>query len=288
MKRRKIVVCKVSFLLLCLIAGIFVFACPSGLRPGHTSAQTTTEQRDLTAEERRGWQIYYSGESGSEGIPAIMSGDGVEVPASVVTCDSCHGLYGEGRDEGGVSAGDITWSYLTKPHVHEGSGRKHPAFTDASFKKAITFGVDPGGNAIEVSMPRYKMTQQQMSDLIAFLKRIETVPPPLWGTWEVTANAGGKTFTFYLILNLEGKVGGESKFADWEKVTGRKTKSAGIPEESDPEITSGAWKDGELWLVFEDENGRMFLTGRLADRKLSGDYTNDGGRTVRNWVAVRQ
>lgn len=288
MKQRKIVVCKASFLLLCLLAGIFLFTSPSGLRPGHVLAQTTPEQRDLTAEERRGWQIYYSGESGSERITAIMNSDGVEVPASVITCDSCHGWYGEGRDEGGVSAGDITWSYLTTPHIHERSGRKHPAFADASLKKAITLGVDPGGNAMQLSMPRYKMTQQQLSDLIAFLKRIETVPPPLWGTWEVTAIAGDKTSTFYLILNLEGKVGGESRFADWEKVTGRKTRSAGIPKESDPEIMSGAWKDGELWLVFDDENGRTFLTGRLADRKLSGDYTNDGGRTVGNWAAVRQ
>src|SRR6185369_9752332 len=64
---------------------------------------------------------------------------------------------------------------LTKPygHAHE-SGRKHPAFSQTSFVRTVTAGVDPAGNRLSVAMPTYRMPLQDMSDLIAYLKRIAT------------------------------------------------------------------------------------------------------------------
>ncbi len=38
----------------------------------------------------------------------------------------------------------------------------------------MTAGVDPAGNKLSVAMPTYRMPLQDMSDLIAYLKRIET------------------------------------------------------------------------------------------------------------------
>jgi ABC-type branched-subunit amino acid transport system substrate-binding protein len=99
----------------------------------------------------------------------------IEVPATTLSCSGCHGAHGEGKTEGGVTAGNMTWSNLTKPygHAHEG-GRKHPAFSETSLVRTVTAGVDPAGNKLSVAMPTYRMPLQDMSDLIAYLKRIET------------------------------------------------------------------------------------------------------------------
>src|SRR6185503_13397170 len=104
------------------------------------------EQRGLSADEKRGKAFYLRGESSSGQEITAMVGE-IDVPASTVTCAGCHGPRGEGRTEGGVTAGNLTWSHLTKPygHVDEG-GRKHPAFSESSFVRAMTSGTDPGGN----------------------------------------------------------------------------------------------------------------------------------------------
>jgi ABC-type branched-subunit amino acid transport system substrate-binding protein len=58
-------------------------------------------------------------------------------------------------------------------HAHE-TGRRHPAFSETSFVRTVTAGVDPAGNKLSVAMPTYRMPLQDMSDLLAYLKRIET------------------------------------------------------------------------------------------------------------------
>src|SRR5207245_4368783 len=93
--------------------------------------------------------------------------------ASVLPCASCHGHDGEGRPEGGVTPSAITWERLTKPYGREQEGgRSHPPYTEASLARAITDGVDPGGNRLQVAMPRYRMSAADLADLIAFLHRL--------------------------------------------------------------------------------------------------------------------
>ena len=71
------------------------------------------------------------------------------------------------------------WSFLTKPYGHaDEGGRKHPAYTEASFIRSLTAGVDPAGNKFTVAMPTYRMSQEDMANLIAYLKRIETDTDP--------------------------------------------------------------------------------------------------------------
>jgi ABC-type branched-subunit amino acid transport system substrate-binding protein len=103
----------------------------------------------------------------------------VDVPATTLTCSGCHGNRGEGRTEGGVTAGNMSWSYLTKPYGHsDEGGRKHPAFSESSFVRVMTTGLDPAGNKLAVAMPTYRMPQEDMANLIAYLKRIETDTDP--------------------------------------------------------------------------------------------------------------
>lgn len=139
-----------------------------------SNAQAQSAFRPLTVEEKRGKALYLRGESASgQEITALLND--LDVPASTLTCAGCHGARGEGKTEGGVTAGNLVWSNLTKSygHTHD-NGRKHGAFSETSFVRALTAGVDPSGNKLAVAMPAYRMPQQDMADLLAYLKRIDT------------------------------------------------------------------------------------------------------------------
>ena len=132
----------------------------------------------LTDSERRGKALYLRGESPSGREITALLGD-IDVPASTLNCAGCHGLRGEGKTEGGVTAGNLTWSNLIRPYGHtHSSGRKHSAFNERLFSRALVQGVDPTGNQLAVAMPRYEMSPEDISDLIAYLKRIETDRDP--------------------------------------------------------------------------------------------------------------
>ena len=142
----------------------------------------------LTPSERRGKDIYLRGESPSGKKITAMLGD-IDVPASTMSCGGCHGLRGEGKTEGGVSAGNLTWSNLIKPYGHtHPSGRKHGAFNERLFTRSLVQGVDPAGNELAVAMPRFEMSPEDLTDLIAYIKRIDTDRDP--GLTEATITVG--------------------------------------------------------------------------------------------------
>jgi ABC-type branched-subunit amino acid transport system substrate-binding protein len=158
------------------VATFLVAAGPSTHSQNATSP--TSQRRELTPQERKGKAFYLRGESVSGQEITAMMGD-VDVPASTLTCAGCHGNRGQGITEGGVTAGNMTWAFLTKPYGHsDDGGRKHPAFTESSFARLMTSGIDPAGNKLAVAMPVYRMLQEDMANLIAYLKRIETDTDP--------------------------------------------------------------------------------------------------------------
>ena len=165
---------RLCHILLILLGAISVFLILSERSAGAFQTQTQSQRRGLSPEEKRGKAFYLRGESSSGQEITAMMGE-IEVPATTLTCAGCHGARGEGKTEGGVTAGNVTWSELTKPygHAHE-TGRKHSAFSETSFIRTVTAGVDPAGNKLSVAMPTYQMPLQDMSDLLAYLKRIET------------------------------------------------------------------------------------------------------------------
>jgi ABC-type branched-subunit amino acid transport system substrate-binding protein len=139
-------------------------------------AGVACDAAELTEIEARGKQIYVTGTSPSgQDIVALVGVDGFELPASSMTCSSCHGLDGRGRPEGGVVPSDITWAHLTKAYGHDHSyGRQHPAFDKAGVEAAIRTGVDPAGNRLDLAMPAFRMEDDDLAALIAYLQRIET------------------------------------------------------------------------------------------------------------------
>lgn len=131
---------------------------------------------DLTPAEARGKHIYTKGESTSSRIiTAAMSTAASPTSASILPCIQCHGIDGRGI---GIISPDINWEVLVDPAGHEHLARKHGPFDEASLAIAIRDGVDPEGNSLEATMPRYKIADPDMADLIAYLKRIDAELDP--------------------------------------------------------------------------------------------------------------
>ena len=120
--------------------------------------------------EARGKHIYTKGESTSgRVITAAISLTERPSPASILPCAQCHGAGGEGI---GIVAPAVRWQSLTDPAGHEHQRRQHEPFDESSVARAIREGIDPAGNDLEATMPRYDMTDADMADLIAYLKRV--------------------------------------------------------------------------------------------------------------------
>ena len=135
------------------------------------STLSLTAAPKLSEKEARGKQIYLHGESNGKPITALMGGEGVEVPATIVPCASCHGADARGKSEGGVTPSNLRWDVLTRAYAARGE-RSHPPYTRATLKRAITMGVDPAGHKLQPAMPRYRMSLAQMDDLIAYLQAL--------------------------------------------------------------------------------------------------------------------
>lgn len=127
----------------------------------------------------RGRSIYVRGLTAEDGaILAAFGDEGFEVEASVLPCASCHGADGRGRAEGGISPSDLTWSALTHPRGAGGTGREHPPYDERSLVRAIAMGVDPAGNELSTTMPRYRLSHRDAADLVAYLRQLEARRDP--------------------------------------------------------------------------------------------------------------
>lgn len=135
---------------------------------------TATAQNTRTPQESRGKQIYLQGTSPSgKDILAYLGEASLEVPGSAMACANCHGLDGQGEPEGGVNPSNLTWEALTKPYgLTHADGRRHPAYTERGLELAVTRGLDPAGNRLLNVMPRYQMSQEDLADLVVYLKRL--------------------------------------------------------------------------------------------------------------------
>ncbi len=143
-------------------------------------AQPLQAAAPLTPEQQAGRRLYLEGESAYGDVFTGRIGMGPQqMPGPAVRCGNCHGADGRGRPEGGIRPVNITWSELTKSYGHEhDNGRRHPAFNEASLKRAIVQGVDPAGNPLDGSMPRFNISERDWKALLAYMKLLESRQDP--------------------------------------------------------------------------------------------------------------
>ncbi len=123
-----------------------------------------------TSFSSNGEQIYYTGVSQRNG-PIAFSGGPIWLPAHGGGCVSCHGPQGRG----GVPVmmvnkvpANISYAHLTGPQ----KDGDHPPYTDELIKRAVTQGVEPNGEQLDPYMPRWRMSDQDFADLLAYLKTL--------------------------------------------------------------------------------------------------------------------
>ncbi len=135
----------------------------------------------------------------------------VDVAAAVVPCAGCHGLTGAPPAEGGLAPPSLRWAALTRPYPVVTGGRTHDAYDADSVVRAVRDGLDPAGNRLDASMPRYTFDDADTSALVAWLERgLGNAPVP--GVTEdgvrlgcfVTADADGARIERALRARLAG------------------------------------------------------------------------------------
>lgn len=89
------------------------------------------------------------------------------------SCATCHGADGRGGAPvmmGTDVPSDIRYHHLIEEEHEE--GEEHPPFTDETIKRAITLGLNPAGEPLDLTMPRWHMSNQDVEDVLEFLKTL--------------------------------------------------------------------------------------------------------------------
>ncbi|HUQ33220.1 MAG TPA: ABC transporter substrate-binding protein [Pyrinomonadaceae bacterium] len=147
-----------------------------------SNTATTQSRTELSPGELQGRGIYLKGEDPARRgeITATLGSGDLEVPGSSFSCANCHGARGEGTKEGGLQPPPIDWETLTHTHTSALTRRERKAYDEQTLARAIKSGIDPAGAPLHPGMPQYRMTPEQLADLIAYLKKIgkEADTPP--------------------------------------------------------------------------------------------------------------
>lgn len=124
-----------------------------------------------------GERIYYTGTDASGPIPRTIPGAGVMGFGMMgnSSCVDCHGTDAAGGRFstmlGTLDVPDIRYKTLTTSHAEEGTPTA--AWTDADIARAIREGIEPGGQLLASPMPRWNMSDTDVTAVIAYLKELD-------------------------------------------------------------------------------------------------------------------
>jgi ABC-type branched-subunit amino acid transport system substrate-binding protein len=190
--------------------------------------QSATAARDLSDEEMQGRSLFLTGRTHEPPPYATVGTANVPVPATAFPCASCHGRDGRGRAEQGRVPPNITWPTLSAPDTT--LGRQRPPYSDTLVIRAVTMGIDAGGNRLDPLMPRFHLSMADAAALLAYIKRLGTLPESgltddslIFGTvlgehdaegvalsaYLAKVNQAGGLFGRHLVLRVERYASGE-------------------------------------------------------------------------------
>jgi mono/diheme cytochrome c family protein/ABC-type branched-subunit amino acid transport system substrate-binding protein len=134
-----------------------------------SSPAAGANQDELVAAGKR---IYLEGRGVSgEAIHATVQGD-VPVSGTQLTCQSCHGRSGMGTIESGKIPPAIAGPFLFSPDIRTRTQRQRPAYTDKTLARAILGGIDSAGNPLDPLMPRFALSERDLTALTAYLHQL--------------------------------------------------------------------------------------------------------------------
>jgi len=121
-----------------------------------------------------GQRMYQEGLlSSGEPLTAIVTGD-VEVLGTQFSCLSCHGQSGMGAAEGNYIVPPIAGQFL----FSESPQPARPAYDEESLATVMRDGVTPSGRQLNQLMPRYKLTEDEVAALAAYLRGLSSEQSP--------------------------------------------------------------------------------------------------------------
>lgn len=119
-------------------------------------------------------QVYFTGISENSGpIPVEYGPEWIQVHGG--GCVACHGTEGKGGILfGKVASADIRYKSLTSEDHRHGMGNDHHSkCTDELIKRAVTRGLNSAGKPLDRMMPRFRMSDSDLDDLIEYLKTLK-------------------------------------------------------------------------------------------------------------------
>jgi len=162
---------------------VFVLAALAGCQPAASADAMPASTQKLEAPARNGARIYFTAVS-DRGTPisytggpdlgaGMMGGAMMSGAGQWLTCASCHGPQGRGgvhvMHMRAMYAPDIRYAALAA--MRELRGRARPYDVD-DFRKTVESGRHPDGEELNADMPRWQMSDADLSDLFAFLKSL--------------------------------------------------------------------------------------------------------------------
>ena len=166
-KKRFAIVCIVIGIVGLLFTGVFQYGFHGmmGGTYGKSSYTTNGERIYYTATNDSGQKIRFSA-----GPPWLRMMGG--------SCVNCHGVNGKGAVPvmmSSVVAPDITYQSLTggeHAHGHEDEHEEGAAYTDELIKRAITDGIGASEHPLNETMPRWKMSEKDLNNLLEYLRKL--------------------------------------------------------------------------------------------------------------------
>ena len=143
-----------------------------GMYPGRGMYPGGYPSYNISDFESNGELIYYTGfnESG-ERIETEYGPHWLYVHGG--SCVDCHRTDGRGGYPvmmGYTIPPDIRYETLTSDEHEEEEG--HPPYTDETIKRAIREGIDSAGEPLDLTMPRWNMTDKDVNDVVEYLKTL--------------------------------------------------------------------------------------------------------------------
>jgi mono/diheme cytochrome c family protein len=145
--------------------GLWRFTRPRMVRPnsGISGAESNGEAIYLHGVTADGERVPFN-----QGPPWLVNRGG--------GCAVCHGEDGAGGDLQmmmSLEVPNVQYDHLTEEeHDEHGEEEGHPPYTEATVRRAITEGVNPAGEPLDHMMPRWRLEDDDLNDLIAYLKEL--------------------------------------------------------------------------------------------------------------------
>ena len=126
-----------------------------------------------TVYRSNGEQIYFTATS-QRGTPIVSDMGMGMMGRGMMTCASYHGSDGRGRRVWMMmrvfETPDIRYeSLISGEHGEE----EAVPYTDEDIKRTITQGIEPDGEPLDWPMPRWTMSDEDLDDLLEFLKTLD-------------------------------------------------------------------------------------------------------------------